>query len=78
MGEDDRGSDRGRTPRDDSTANAAWSIVSNLIAGMLLWGGLGWLGDRLLHRESPLLFPIGVLVGLALATYLSLIRHGRP
>jgi F0F1-type ATP synthase assembly protein I len=63
--------------RDPSTANAAWSIVSHLISGLVIWGGLGWLGDRLLHPSGPLLFPIGVLVGAALATYLVVIRHGR-
>ena len=78
MGEDQppsRGGGEGR--REPSTANAAWSIVSHLISGLVIWGGLGWLGDQWLHPSGPLLFPIGVLVGAALATYLIVIRHGR-
>ncbi len=56
-------------------ANAAWSIPSYILSGMAVYGGLGWLLDRWLGTSA--LFPIGVLVGLALALYLVYHRYGR-
>lgn len=56
-------------------ANAAWSIPSHLMSGMVIYGGLGWLLDRWLHTSA--LFPIGILVGLGLALYLVYHRYGR-
>ena len=53
----------------DSTADAAWSIVSGLMAGILLYGGIGYLlGMWLGHR--PLFVAGGVLFGLAASLYL--------
>lgn len=56
-------------------ANAAWSIPSYILSGMAVYGGLGWLLDRWLGTSA--LFPIGILVGLALALYLVFHRYGR-
>lgn len=56
-----------------STANAAWSIVSYLLSGILVWGGVGWLIDRW-RGGGPVFFPIGVLVGVAAALYLVFVR----
>lgn len=47
----------------------AWSIVSNLMAGILIYGGLGFLIGRWLGDPS-IGMAVGVLVGLGLAGYL--------
>ncbi|WP_019629361.1 AtpZ/AtpI family protein [Actinomadura atramentaria] len=64
-------------PSDDhqSFANAAWSIPSYVLSGMAVYGGIGWLLDHWLGTSA--LFPIGILVGLALALYLVYHRYGR-
>lgn len=53
----------------------AWSIVSYLLAGLLVWGGAGWLLDRWLGTRFLVL--VGLLVGAAAATYLVYLRYGR-
>jgi hypothetical protein len=42
---------------------------------MLAWGGVGWLLGRWLGVEA--LFPIGIVLGVALAVYLVYVRYGR-
>ncbi|MGH3391411.1 MAG: AtpZ/AtpI family protein [Actinomadura sp.] len=58
-----------------SFADAAWSIPSYLMSGMMVYGGIGWLLDRWLGLSA--LFPIGILLGLGLALYLVYVRFGR-
>jgi len=53
-----------------------WTIFSYLIAGMLAYGGIGWLIGHFTHIE--LLFPIGMLVGLAISVGWIIYRYGRP
>ena len=55
------------------SAEVAWSVTSYLLAGMLVWGGLGWLVDRW-RGGGPVFLPIGVLVGVAAALYLVYVR----
>jgi F0F1-type ATP synthase assembly protein I len=50
-------------------------IVSYLISGMLVYGGIGWLVGRAVHIE--LLFPLGLAVGLGLALWWVIYRYGR-
>ncbi|MFI6298700.1 AtpZ/AtpI family protein [Nonomuraea sp. NPDC050790] len=66
-----------RRPEDDGQdfANAAWSIPSYLLSGMAIYGGAGWLLDRWLGTSA--LFPIGIVVGVALAVYLVYRKYGR-
>lgn len=59
--------------RDGSTANAAWTIVSNLIAGIVLYGGIGWLLSLWLGHRAAFVAG-GVLVGTALSLYLAHVR----
>ncbi len=55
------------------TGNEAWGIVSRLIGGMLVYGVLGWLLGRWLG--APVAgSAIGVLLGLGLGMYLSVVR----
>jgi F0F1-type ATP synthase assembly protein I len=53
----------------------AWGVVGYLVAGTLLYGGLGWLLDALLG--TGFLLPIGLVLGMALALYLTVMRYGR-
>lgn len=57
-------------------AGEAWSALATLISGMLVWGGVGYLLDRWLHREA-LFLPIGLIVGVAAGVYLVYLRYGR-
>jgi ATP synthase protein I len=56
-------------------SHTGWTVVSYLLTGMLLYGGIGWLLGR--WFEVPMLFPIGMLVGLALSTAMIIFRFGR-
>lgn len=63
---------------EDTTSNAAWSIVSYVLSGILFWGAVGWLLDRWLFGSAStgtvLLLPIGVVVGAAAGGYLGYMR----
>ncbi len=81
MGEDQQrpGPPAGDNQQDRSpaaTANLAWSIVSYLLSGLLVWGGVGWLVDRWLGKEAVFL-PIGLLLGITAAMYLVVVRINR-
>jgi hypothetical protein len=52
------------------------SALSYLIGGVLVYGGVGWLGAHFLHLEF--LIPVGILVGAGLSTYLIVQRFGKP
>lgn len=54
---------------------AGWEVFSYLIAGMLTYGGLGWVIGHFTHIQ--LLFPIGMLVGLAISLGWIVYRYGR-
>jgi ATP synthase protein I len=55
--------------------NAGWAIFSYLLAGMLFYGGVGWLISRWTHLA--IIFPVGMIVGLALAIVLIVYKYGR-
>ena len=55
-------------------AEMVWSIIGTLIAGVLAWGGIGWLLDRWLGTRY--LVAVGILVGMAGAFYLIVKRYG--
>jgi len=68
----------GETPaarRPSRAADDGWGILSYLITGIFLWGGLGWLGDTLLG--TAFLLPVGLLSGAALALYTIYLRYGQ-
>jgi ATP synthase protein I len=55
--------------------SAGWTLFSYLIAGMVVYGGIGWL---IAHwTRHPLIFPIGMLFGLAVAVATIIYRYGR-
>lgn len=51
-----------------------WGAFGYLVAGVGLYGGLGWLGDH--YFRTSFLVPVGILLGLALALYLVFKRYG--
>jgi ATP synthase protein I len=53
-----------------------WTVMSYLIGGMALYGGIGWLIGR--WTGIAALFPVGMLFGLGLALTLVVLRFGRP
>jgi ATP synthase protein I len=52
-----------------------WTVFSYLLAGMAAYGGIGWLIGRAIH--VPLLFPIGMLLGLGISIGYIIHRFGR-
>jgi ATP synthase protein I len=58
-----------------SGGNASWTIFSYLLAGMVAYGGIGWLIGH--WTGHPLIFPLGMLAGLALSIGVVVHRYGR-
>jgi ATP synthase protein I len=54
---------------------AGMTIVSYLIAGIVAYGGIGWLIGRAVHL--PVLAPVGMVVGLTISMALIIYRYGR-
>jgi hypothetical protein len=54
---------------------AGMTVISYPIAGLLAYGGIGWLVSRAVHL--PVLFPVGMLIGLGLSLGLVIHRYGR-
>jgi ATP synthase protein I len=52
-----------------------WTVFSYLLAGMAAYGGIGWLIGRAVH--VPLLFPLGMLLGLGISIGYIIHRFGR-
>ena len=64
-----------RPPQGDGGQNVGMTVFSYLLAGMLAYGGLGWL---IAHWTGlSLIFPLGMLFGLALTIWLVIYRYGR-
>jgi F0F1-type ATP synthase assembly protein I len=62
-----------KAPVDSQTPNVAWTVMNNLIAGLLLYGGLGFLIGYLWGNASVGL-AIGAVFGLVASTYLIFFR----
>jgi F0F1-type ATP synthase assembly protein I len=52
------------------------TISTTLLAGLLVWGGVGWLLDRV-AGTGRVFTAIGMLVGAALGIYLVYVKYGR-
>ena len=61
---------------DGLSKGTGYTVLSYLIAGMLAYGGIGWLIGHFTHIS--LLFPIGMLIGLAISVGWIIYRYGRP
>ena len=64
----------GKPDRPGGGSDIVWSIIGTLVAGVLAWGGIGWLLDRWLG--TGYLVAVGILVGAAGAFYLIIRRYG--
>lgn len=56
-------------------ADQGYRILSIMIAGLLAYGGLGWLLDRWLGTAWFL--PIGLILGVGLGVYYVVVKFGR-
>lgn len=75
---DDRTGDpgRGTEQRPLGDDGAVWGTIGTLVAGPLLWGGVGYGLDSVLGR-SGLFTAGGVLVGFGVAMYIVYVRYVR-
>ena len=55
--------------------DTGWTVFSYLIAGMAAYGAIGWLIGKGVH--IALLFPVGMIVGLAISVGFVIYRYGR-
>ena len=55
--------------------NIGWTVLSYLLSGMAAYGAIGWLIGRAVHVS--MLFPIGMLIGLAISLGFVIWRFGR-
>ncbi len=62
-----------KEPVDAQTPNAAWTVMNNLIAGILLYGGVGFLIGYFLGNTSVGL-AVGAIFGIVASTYLIFFR----
>jgi len=69
--------DQPRSQWGESSAglNQGMRVLSYLIGGVVLYGFLGWVGDRYLH--TSFLLPVGIIGGAALAIYVIIRRFGQ-
>jgi ATP synthase protein I len=65
----------GRDPSQPRPPGEGWTILSYMIGGMALYGLVGWLAGR--WTGWPVLFPIGMLFGLASSIALIIFRVTR-
>ena len=54
--------------------NQGMQVLSYLIAGVLLYGGLGWVGDH--YLGTRFLLPVGIVLGAGFGIYLVVKRFG--
>jgi hypothetical protein len=59
-----------------SGMGTGFTIASTILAGMLVWGGAGFLLDRLLWTSRPLT-GLGIVLGAAGASYIVYLRYGK-
>ncbi len=52
-----------------------WAVVSHLLAGVILYGGIGWLIDQWLGTRG--FVGAGIVLGAAAGVWLVWLRYGR-
>jgi len=75
-GHGEAGNGEPRLPRSEKSAgmDIGMRVLSYLIAGVALYGFLGWLGDHFLGTRF--LLPIGIVLGAGLGCYVIIRRFG--
>jgi len=58
-----------------SNADDGWRIFGSMIAGMALYGGIGWLIDH--WTGISILFPLGMLFGVVVSVIGIIVRFSR-
>lgn len=71
----DRGDDAARRSEASAGMDQGLRVLSYLISGVLLYGGLGWVGDHFLG--TGFLLPIGIVAGAAFGVYVIIRRFGQ-
>lgn len=56
-------------------ADDGWRVFSSMIAGMVFYGGLGWLIGH--WTGISILFPLGMILGIVLSVLLVVFRYTR-
>jgi ATP synthase protein I len=69
---DERG--QSRPVADHDAMNQGMRVLSHLIAGVGIYGALGWVGDHYLH--TGFLLPVGIVLGAGLGIYTTIKRLG--
>jgi ATP synthase protein I len=64
-----------KPPSGDGGQNLGMTVFSYLLSGMVVYGGLGWLISR--WTGVSLIFPLGMIFGLALTVGWVIYRYGR-
>ena len=54
----------------------AWAVISTLVAGPAVWGGIGWAVDNWRHTDTAFT-AVGVVVGFVTSLYLVYAKYGR-
>jgi F0F1-type ATP synthase assembly protein I len=62
--------------RQPSGADVGWGITGTMLSGIIVWGGAGLALDRWLGTRFFVL--IGVVLGLAVAIYLVVVKYAPP
>ncbi|HJP66221.1 MAG TPA: AtpZ/AtpI family protein [Actinomycetota bacterium] len=57
--------------------SAGWRVTTEMLSALLVWGGVGYLIDRLVWGETRVFTPIGMLLGAGLGIYLIWLKFGR-
>jgi ATP synthase protein I len=65
-----------RRPSSAAGANAGWAAVGYLIAGIGVWGGIGWLIDGWAGVSKHYFTLVGMMIGMAGAVYLIVKKMG--
>lgn len=52
------------------------AVLSYVLSGILLYGGLGWAGAHFLGQQWML--PVGLILGLLASVYVIIKRYGSP
>jgi ATP synthase protein I len=73
-GQDGRSSGPEQQPRPPRESDG-WQILSYMLGGMILYGGIGWLASR--WTGLSYLFPIGMILGIGLSVAMIIFRFTR-
>ncbi|MGH3300636.1 MAG: hypothetical protein ACRDOK_02950 [Streptosporangiaceae bacterium] len=68
---------RGGPAPEQPTPNAGdgWRVFSSMIAGMVFYGGIGWLIGH--WTGISILFPLGMILGIVLSIVMIIFRYTR-